>query len=159
MGYVDKNLLPGERVVYRAQIHWSFYLTPISWVLLSVALGVWGMATNQQLIRGMACTFSPILLLGGFAGLGACALAASSTEFAVTDRRIIAKAGVLGRRSIEILLSKVESITFSQPIPGMIFNYGTVVVAGTGGTRERFPNISDPQELRRQVHARLQQIA
>jgi len=159
MGYVDKNLLPGERVVYRAQIHWSFYLTPISWVLLSVALGVWGLATNQQLIRGMACTFSPILLLGGFVGLAAMSLAAASIEFAVTDRRIIAKGGVLRRRSIEILLSKVESITFSQPLLGMIFNYGNVVVAGTGGTREAFRNIANPQELRRQVHARLQQTA
>jgi uncharacterized membrane protein YdbT with pleckstrin-like domain len=159
MGYVDNNLLPGERVVYRAQIHWSFYLTPISWLLLSVILAAWGLATTQDLLRSMACTFAPLLLLGGFVGLAAAALAAGSIEFAVTDRRIIAKGGVLRRRSIEILLSKVESITFSQPLLGMIFNYGTVVVAGTGGTREAFRNIANPQELRRQVHARLQETA
>jgi len=157
MTYVDNNLLPGERVVYRAQLHWSFYLTPMSWLLMSFVLGLWGLTPNQDLMRGFACSLAPILFLGGVAGLGALALAASSTEFAVTDRRIIAKAGVLRRRSIEILLSKVESVGFSQPLLGMIFNYGTVVVAGSGGTREPFRNIANPQELRRQVHWRLQQ--
>ncbi len=44
MGYVDKNLLPGEKSYTEPKLHWSFYLTPISWVLLSVALGVWGLA-------------------------------------------------------------------------------------------------------------------
>ena len=155
MGYVENNLLPGENVVYRAKLHWSFYLTPISWLILCGLFALWTIAADRPATRSMACMFSVLFLFGGFAGLVATGLAASSTEFAVTDRRIIAKAGVLRRHSLEILLSKVESVGFSQPLLGMIFNYGTVVVAGTGGTRERFPNIADPQELRRQVHTRL----
>ena len=159
MGYVDNNLLPGEKVVYRARLHWSFYLTPISWLFLCGLFAIWTLAADQAAMRSIACMFSVMFLLGGFGGIVATAMAATATEFAVTDRRIIAKAGVFRRHSLEILLSKVESVGFSQPLLGMIFNYGTVVVAGTGGTRERFPNIGNPQELRRQVHARLQQSA
>jgi hypothetical protein len=38
MSYVDRNLLSGERVTFRGRLHWSRYLTPISWVFLSALL-------------------------------------------------------------------------------------------------------------------------
>jgi uncharacterized membrane protein YdbT with pleckstrin-like domain len=157
MGYVDKNLLPGESVVYRAKLHWSFYLTPICWILLSLLLGIWAFASQESLLVSFLCTPALMLFFGGLLMVGVSALAAGQTEFAVTDRRIIAKAGVIRRRSLEILLCKVESIAVLQPLLGMLLNYGTVIVSGTGGTREHFPNIADPQQLRRQVHARLEQ--
>jgi uncharacterized membrane protein YdbT with pleckstrin-like domain len=91
-----------------------------------------------------------------FVGALTAALLVSTTEFALTDRRIIAKHGILQRRSLEIQLAKVESIRVIQPILGMILNYGTVSVVGTGGTYEAFRNIAKPQDLRKQVQARLQ---
>lgn len=156
MGYIDRNLLPGEKVVYRARLHWSFYLTPIAWLFAGLLLGGWVLASSPSTLRSMTCPLVPLIFVAGLIMLAASALAAQATEFAVTNRRIVAKGGVLRRRSLEILLPKVESISFSQPLLGMVFDYGTVVVVGTGGTREHFSNIANPEELRRQVHARLQ---
>jgi uncharacterized membrane protein YdbT with pleckstrin-like domain len=78
-----------------------------------------------------------------------------TTEFAVTDSRIIAKSGVLRRNSLELHLRKLESIDVSQPLMGRIFGYGTIVASGTGGTRQPFPNIADPMGLRNRINRQI----
>jgi uncharacterized membrane protein YdbT with pleckstrin-like domain len=73
------------------------------------------------------------------------------TEFAITDRRILIKTGILNRRSLEVILSKVESIAVEQSIWGRMLNFGTIVVKGTGGTRQPFSTIATPFEFRKAV--------
>ena len=124
--YVDSNLLAGEKIVYRAEISlWS--------VAHLIALGV--------------------ILLAAF-GLGIVFLVWAyirykTTEFAVTDRRIIAKTGLVSRRTVEMFLDKVESLNVEQSVPGRVFDYGTVTIRGTGATSETFGNISAPLALRK----------
>ena len=78
-----------------------------------------------------------------------------TTEFALTNKRIIAKKGLIQRHSLEIVLSKVESITVDQGPGGIVFGYGTVTVIGSGGTHESFSIISNPMELRKRINAKL----
>ncbi len=82
-----------------------------------------------------------------------------TTEFALTNRRIIAKKGIIRQHSMEILLDKVESITISQPLDGRIFGFGTVTVIGSGGTQELFKSISNPMELRKQVNSQISKLS
>ena len=35
MSYVEKNLIPGETVVYKTRLHWIVLLRPILWVCCS----------------------------------------------------------------------------------------------------------------------------
>jgi uncharacterized membrane protein YdbT with pleckstrin-like domain len=72
-----------------------------------------------------------------------------SSEFAITDKRIIIKVGLISRRTLEMNLNKIESVNVNQGILGRILGYGTIVVIGTGGTREPFASISNPIEFRR----------
>ena len=51
---------------------------------------------------------------------------------AVTDHRIIHKRGILGRHTIEMVRNKVESVDVVQSFMGRMFNYGTILVRGTG---------------------------
>jgi len=80
----------------------------------------------------------------------------NATEMAVTNKRVIAKRGLVDRRTIEILLSRIESVAVEEPAFGRLLGYGTVIVRGTGGTPEMFEKIYRPLELREQVQ---QQIA
>jgi uncharacterized membrane protein YdbT with pleckstrin-like domain len=73
----------------------------------------------------------------------------TSSVFAITNKRVLIKVGFVRRRSLEILLSKVESIGVVQSIRGRIFNYGSITVVGTGGTGEPFAGIANPLEFRR----------
>lgn len=72
-----------------------------------------------------------------------------SDEFAVTNKRVIVKTGLISRRTLEMNLSKIESVNVDQTIFGRLLGYGTITIIGTGGTRESFPNISHPIEFRK----------
>jgi len=71
------------------------------------------------------------------------------SEFVITNRRIIIKTGFIARSTFEMNLSKIESVNVDQSVPGRIFNYGSVTIIGTGGTRETFNNLAHPLDFRK----------
>ena len=81
-----------------------------------------------------------------------------TTELAITDRKVIAKYGFISRQTIEILLPKIESVRVHQGIFGRIFNYGTVIISGTGASQAPIKGISDPLIFRRQFMEIQQQV-
>ncbi len=76
-------------------------------------------------------------------------IAIITNEFALTNKRVIIKEGLISCRSLEIAISKVESVAVDQSIMGRILGYGTLVVRGTGGTNEPFYRISNAMTFRR----------
>lgn len=76
-----------------------------------------------------------------------------TTELAVTNKRVVAKFGLLTRTTIEINLRRVESVQVHQGILGRIFDFGTVWVSGAGTPQASIPNVQDPMAFRRAVFA------
>jgi uncharacterized membrane protein YdbT with pleckstrin-like domain len=139
MGYVEDHLMPGERIIHETRLHWIAYGAAI----LFAALGLVGFV-----VSGGVGTV--LLLLAGVCWLAAW-LRISNSEFAVTDQRVMIKTGILSRRTLEILLSKVEALAFEQGLNGRLWGYGTIVINGTGGTREAFPVVAHPEEFIQQA--------
>lgn len=71
------------------------------------------------------------------------------SEYVITNRRIIIKTGFVARNTFEMNLSKIESVNVDQSVMGRIFNYGSITIIGTGGTRETFHNIAKPLQYRK----------
>lgn len=152
MGYVQENLVPGERVILRATPHWASFIMPAVPFVFGVVLIGFSLGSERgSLFACMGLVFLVVALVQ----VVSVGVVFFTTEFALTDRRIIAKSGFLRRRSLELLLTKVESIQVNQPLLGRVLDYGTVVVVGTGGTQQPFRYISNPHELRKHVNARL----
>jgi uncharacterized membrane protein YdbT with pleckstrin-like domain len=147
VSYVDNNLLPEERVVYRASLHWIIY-GPAAIVLLVALLILVISAVDRS---GAAASFGVLLLLVAAVMLLFRWIRVKTSEFAVTSKRVVIKVGLVRRHSLELLLRQVEGIGVDQGIVGRIFGYGTITVAGTGGTKEPFRQIANPLEFRRQV--------
>ena len=82
-------------------------------------------------------------------------IARATSEFAVTNKRVLIKTGWLRRHSLETLLSKVEGIRVEQSIFGRMWDYGTIVVSGTGGLNEPFRGIASPMQFRRVVQEQI----
>lgn len=81
-----------------------------------------------------------------------------STEYAVTNKRLIWKSGLISRSTGELNLKKIESVNVDQGILGRLLGYGTVVVSGTGGSKERFAAIADPAGFRMRVQESMDEI-
>jgi hypothetical protein len=129
-GYVEQHLLSGEKVMYRAHLHWTIFFWPAFITLVGLVLLV---LFSQNYIVGLIAT--GVGLLSSIPSL----IRYLSSEFAVTNKRVIVKVGLIQRDSSETLLSKVEAIQVDQTIPGRMLNFGTITITGTGGTKESFP--------------------
>jgi uncharacterized membrane protein YdbT with pleckstrin-like domain len=148
MSYVEKNLMPGEQIEYRANLHWLVFILP---TLLLIA-AIWLFFS----LGGTVAKFLALILIVGVLVTGLHALVERMTsEFAVTNKRVLIKTGLIRRHSLETLLGKVESIGVSQSILGRILGFGTIVISGTGGSKEPFHRIANPMMFRRRVQEQI----
>lgn len=124
--YVESNLIKDEKVQYEGKTSvWS--------LLPKILLG---------------------LILLPFYGIGlllwiSAAITYYTTELAITNKRVIAKFGLIRRNTVEMNISKVESIQVDQGILGRIFNFGSVLVSGAGDPKAPIPGISHPLKFRK----------
>jgi len=96
-------------------------------------------------------SLAALSILIGFFALLSPLIDYATSEFGVTNKRVIIKVGFLRRKTLELLLRHVEAISVDQSVMGRLLNYGSVTLTGTGGVREVFHNISTPLEFRRQI--------
>lgn len=75
----------------------------------------------------------------------------TTTELAVTNKRVIAKFGFISRRTIEQRVQKIESVRIIQGIFGRMLGYGTVMIHGTGGATTPIPLVANPLTFKRAV--------
>jgi uncharacterized membrane protein YdbT with pleckstrin-like domain len=169
MSYIRDNLLPQESIVATTTLHPILFWKPIRTALLSL-LFVWAghasallgplqafLASGGHSLLPLPPAGTALEYVAGFLGflaiVGAiaCLVRYRTTEFAVTDRRIIAKSGWLRHRSLEVNLDKVESVTVDQGLMARFWGYGTLRVTGTGSTNAIFWHVARPMDFRRQI--------
>ncbi len=128
MSYVEETLLKGEKVIYQGRISlWQY------WHVFAIAIG----AAVPSFGASLLLIIIPYINY-------------YTSELAITDKRVIAKFGLIQRKSFEVLISKVDSIIVNQGIMGRIFNYGNLVVSNAGGNAP-IPGVKDPLKFRKEV--------
>ena len=152
MSYVKRDLIPGEKLIYETGLHWSVLIWPVIIAVIVAAGGVVCLLQKDTnfLYAGAALLVVALIIMG------VAMFRRSAVEMAVTNRRVIIKTGIASRRSLEIMLAKVESIGIEESAMGRMLGYGTLTIHGTGGTPEPFSRIAHPSEFRREVQ---QQVA
>ena len=124
--YVEGALVKDERVVYIGHISlWSLWHLLAFGIVLLPALGL------------------------GLVFLAVAYVRYKSTELAVTTKRVIVKHGFIRRQTVEINLNKIESIQVDQGVLGRVFNFGSLVVAGTGTSHAPISGIAEPMAFRK----------
>lgn len=154
--YVQEGLSEGETVRYAAKLslyrYWLnfliggfFLIVSLSvlfkWFLLPSIAHVAGAMMGLGLSMGIVALLALGVFLWPF-------LARRRTELVITDKRLIAKFGLLSTQSIEIRLGKIESVRVIQGLIGRMLNYGDIVVTGTGSTFDPIRHIANPLAFR-----------
>lgn len=160
MAYYSKVLLPDEQVRYVGRLHWAIYIRGWIFLLIAVAAGIEAaMLQSQSNVVGqvptadIALAICGIFLAASLVSLLSAWFRRITTEIVVTDKRIIYKVGFIRRRTMEMNMSKVETVDVVQSIPGRMLNYGTVMIRGVGSSYEPLPMIGKPLELRTAIVA------
>ncbi|HSS70604.1 MAG TPA: PH domain-containing protein [Casimicrobiaceae bacterium] len=145
MSYVSRNLLAGEKVVYRTRLFWLLLAWPVVFLIVVAVAVVWLATTDQwNDLAWIPLGVAVLILLGAI-------IKRQSSDFAVTNKRVLMKVGVFSTRSTELFLNKIEAIAVHQSLAGRMLHYGDIVITGSGGTHEEFHDMQSPLTFRRAV--------
>ena len=150
MGYIERHLAPEEQVGFRTRLHPVIFAGTATFAACVIG------ATALIVSRNDLAPETVRLLWLGAAAVILVSFAPPyvrwrTSEFAVTNRRVLVKVGLLSIHTVELLLPKVEAIGVDQTLAGRVFGYGTLRIVGTGGTVEAFPRVGRPLALREAV--------
>lgn len=153
MSYVDKILEPGERLLNRTHKHWIVFWPP-------VAVSIFGLLflsspTSQEASIGWL-----FILIGALWAFWIF-LREWFEEYAVTNRRVVRKDGIIWRDVAIFPLDRVQTIDVHQSILGRLLNYGTVVLhtaATDHGTTTR-TYIHRPEAWRQEVFRAIESLS
>jgi uncharacterized membrane protein YdbT with pleckstrin-like domain len=152
MSYTQSVLQPGEKIVLMARLHWIEYWPAIVSLVVGTALVAWEWRSGMAdfIISGTAIAFT-VVFLATFLHAW---FTRWITEFAITDRRVIAKRGFIMRKTAEMNMDKIESVQVDQSVLGRMLDYGTVTVVGTGQGLEPIQRVASPIAFRNAITAK-----
>lgn len=75
-----------------------------------------------------------------------------TTEYLVTDKKVMEKYGWISTHTDEMPLNKVENVTVNYTFWGKIFNYGTICFQGANHNNVSFSYIKNAEQVKKQVN-------
>jgi uncharacterized membrane protein YdbT with pleckstrin-like domain len=157
---LDATLLSGEHRVFSTTKHWMAPVADSRWAILllvGAALLAWLQPEDSGAITGFLADLAGfakvVLLIGGLGWIAYNVVAWRTSRFAVTNRRVLGRDGLLRRRSTDTLLSSISDVQSEVPFLGRTFGYGTIRIlsaAGRSGS-DRFSTIRDVEGFKQAV--------
>ena len=156
MAYVDGLLSDGERVVRRARQHWFIMVWNARWAVAAVLLAIVGGVIRLLNVNDSGILMSILgwivlaLLLIGVISLVWGWMIYKSTEFVITNRRIIQTSGVVNKRASDSSLEKINDAILTESIFGRMFGFGNleVLTASESGI-EMLRMLTDAKEFKK----------
>jgi len=156
MAYISDNLNPRESIIHSARITLLALVPGATLLVLSVIGFFGGMLFGQRLtveVLGGIVMSSMFMFPFALFDVLRTFVQVISTEYAITNQRVIVKTGLVRRTTSEVAIGKVEGISLSQSVLGRLVGYGTITVSGTGTQKAPFRYVANPMELRKQIQA------
>ncbi|MFL0798218.1 MAG: PH domain-containing protein [Cellvibrionaceae bacterium] len=135
MSYIEETMANGEQLVKRVEFNWTAYVSIWLWAIL-----------------GLVIIIGPIVALVKWLQL-------KKTEYGITNRRVVAKTGVLSLTTDEMRHSAIETVEVSQSFWERLFGAGTVKVTGRGNSDVLFKGIDEPLAIKREIENASQEAA
>lgn len=151
MALPKKLLNAGETLVVDSRPHWWYFSKNALALLVSVGLLVaFGLKSDaKDAVRYITGALTLVSLLWFVARY----LKWMTTNFAVSNNRVIFRQGVIAKKGVEIPLDRVNTIFFNQGIFERMIGAGDLVIesAGTSG-HEKFTDIRKPAQVQNTIH-------
>ncbi|MCH9756800.1 MAG: PH domain-containing protein [Gammaproteobacteria bacterium] len=134
--------MDNQQVVYQARLHWILFVWPILFLIFSAWLG-----TTFSIFHEVSLLFMGVGLIWSILMW----LTYQFSSLTIKKKQVVLRTGIIVRQTIDVPLSKIESIDIRQSIIGSIFKYGSLVITGTGGTRQSMGYVARPLTCRRHI--------
>lgn len=158
MGYPENVLAKGEQVVLHHHPHWKRLIGPALVLIFGTGLAVFGVAVvnsthwpqlTKNIIYGVVGAIWLVLI--GWLTLWPF-LSWLTTNFVVTNRRVMYRHGVLTRSGIDIPVARINSVEFRDKILERMFRTGTLIIESAAQDPLEFPDIPRLREVHRLLY-------
>ncbi|MBN2689743.1 MAG: PH domain-containing protein [Gammaproteobacteria bacterium] len=162
MSYISKTLLKNENILLQEKPHWIIFSSVLSWIVLAIIFwflsGLLGFSSISIFSVDFPYIIELLFFVMAIFSFVMAYIIYISSEYVITDKRVLMKTGLINYHALELFYGKIESIYVNQTIGGRIFDYGTIVIRGTGGTGDHFSNVPKPHVFRRAVQQQMEDM-
>lgn len=148
--YTSKNLSVEEHLLFEGKLHWIVLAPGIFHLVIGLIVAAVMVALSTPF---PASVIGVGLVLAGLFHIAKGIILRLSTELVCTNRKVVAKTGLISRNTVELDVARIEGIRVEQSIPGRLLNYGAVVVRGIGGMETHVTHIANPLAFRQAANA------
>jgi uncharacterized membrane protein YdbT with pleckstrin-like domain len=145
-------LTDDEQLVLDLRPHW-WYITPAAFYLaVAIVAGIYVLPKDGDLADaiGFVIGFAILVALGYFAVRYTRWV---STNFVVTNERVVSRRGFIAKKGIEIPLDRINTVFFSQTFFERIIGAGDLGIESAGeGGRETFSDIRKPSLVQQEIY-------
>jgi uncharacterized membrane protein YdbT with pleckstrin-like domain len=131
-----------QNVVYLARLHLVLFFWPALLLCIVTYIGVhfpeWAFPCG---VVGLISAVWLLAIWGTY----------HFSSLTIKRRQVILRTGIMVRQTIDIPLNKIESIDIRQSVIGSMLGYGSLVITGTGGTRQMINYLNKPLTCRRYI--------
>ncbi len=127
-----------------ARLHWIVFSGPCSLLLFAMGLYVWFPGTHARAYVLFFALFS--LLWAAMVWVNY-----QFSSLTIKKKQLIWRTGLLVRYTIDIPLTRIESLDIRQTVLGSLLQYGSLLIIGTGGSRQLIHYLAKPLTCRRYV--------
>lgn len=145
MSYIDRNLLPDERILFRTKKHLIIFFLPVVLTIFSAFITKY--MTNDPVLAKVA--WAPWLLALIFWVYYW--FEYMTSEFVVTNKRVMMREGFFNRHTNEMRLATISQVNVDQSLLGQILNYGMVTI-NAFGVSDAYNMIANPFLFQRYVN-------
>lgn len=144
-----------EEVVLVVRPHWSFMAVPVVAALVAVVAAV---AVDVAASPPSAAAIALVAAVGlAVVWLFGRYVRWATTSLVVTDRRVVARSGVISTRTREIPVDRVNDVTVYRSLLEHLIGRGTLVIeCGGEAAQEVVAWIPSPRRVQRAIHLQLQ---
>lgn len=151
MGYPTKLLADDESIQYELKPHWRALVVPVIVLLLTLGFGIFAITKWDN--SGLRWTILVIMLLILIVWVVRPFLYWMTTQYVITDHRIIVRTGLISRSGRDMPLSRVNDVSFKKSVLERFLNCGTLMIesAGTQGQLV-ISSVPDVEDIQREIY-------
>jgi len=151
MSYIDRNLLADERIQFRTKKHLIIFFFPV--ILFILAIYAYQYMHGNFIMQRVEWVI-PLLALVYF---GTVWLEYITSEFVVTNKRIIMREGFFIRHTTELRIHTISQINVNQNLIGQMLNFGNISLNAFGAT-DSFAQIAYPLQFQKYANEELDRV-
>ncbi len=129
-------------IIYKAKLNWIIFLWPVVFGCIAMVLGIY-----FQQFKEIALLFVVFALIW----IAMTWVTYHFSSLTIKKNQVILRTGMLVRQTIDMPITKIETIDIRQSVFGSIFKFGNLIITGTGGTRHMIGFLDQPLTCRRYI--------